>query len=495
MSTLELGSELAGYRLEALIGRGGMGVVYRGTDLRLDRPVAIKLIAADRSSDSRIRQRFEREARLMAAIDHPHVLPVYAAGEQDGDLYLVMRYVAGTDLGALLRARGHLEPAYAARITLQVAEALDAAHAAGLVHRDIKPANVLLAGNHLYLSDFGIGQALDGSTRLTDSNEWLGTVDFCSPEQLRGEPVEGRGDIYALGCLLHTTLTGTPPHHRDTAAATMLAHLNDAPPPPSRSDPGLVSFDPVLARALAKVPAERFGSAGELGRAAIAAAGTEAISSGPAGAGARSGGQAARARNRSRRPGAAARTVKPRQVSATKLDLRPPRSERAKSSERSQYVSRRVARGVAILTGGAVLVAAAVVGLVAVLTAGTAPPGPLTQTDVAGVVRSFATAYSDRDVHAVGLLLAPNVVRVSSGASERGRAAVLAEYSRQLSDHSITGYRIADLEVETGWVARASAQFSVLRGGQASETGSVTFGLERVSGRPEIGLIATQPLA
>ena len=495
MSTLELGRELAGYRVEALIGRGGMGVVYRGTDLRLHRPVAIKLIAADRSSDPRIRQRFEREARLMAAIDHPHVLPVYAAGEEAGDLYLVMRYVAGTDLGALLRANGHLEPGRAASITSQVAEALDAAHAAGLVHRDIKPANVLLAGDHTYLSDFGIGQALDGGTRLTDSNQWLGTVDFCPPEQLRGESVDGRGDVYALGCLLHTTLTGTPPHHRDTAAATMLAHLNDEPLPPSRSSAALASFDPVLARALAKAPAERFDTAGELGRAATAAAGAGSTRARPAEAGPPPAARSARARTGSRRPGGPLRNARrSREATATKLDLRPPRGERASGPQRSRYVSYRWARGAAVVAGGAALVAAAVIGVVALLTSGAGAPGPLTQTDVTNVVSSFAAAYGDRDAHALGSLLAPDVVRVSSSATERGRAAVLAEYRQQLSDRSITGYRLADLNVvAVAWIARASAQYSVLRAGQAPETGSVTFGVERVSGRPEIGLIATQP--
>src|SRR5947209_11864001 len=164
-----------------------------------------------------------------------------------------MRYVDGTDLAALLRAQSRLAPVRAVRIVDQVAQALDAAHETGLVHRDVKPANVLLEGGHVYLSDFGLGRAIEGATRLTDSSEWLGTVDFCSPEQLRGQPTDARSDIYALGCVLHTALTGDPPLHRDTAEATMLAHLSDEPPPPSHAGVA-TSFDPVIRRALSKRP-------------------------------------------------------------------------------------------------------------------------------------------------------------------------------------------------------------------------------------------------
>ncbi len=511
MSTIELGSELAGYRIEALVGRGGMGIVYRGTDLRLRRPVAIKLIAADRASDSRARQRFEREARLMAAIDHPNVLPVYAAGEENGSLYLVMRYVAGTDLGALLKAQRRLEPRRAAAIVAQVAQALDAAHAAGLVHRDIKPANVLLAGGHTYLSDFGIGQALDGSTHLTDSNEWLGTVDFCSPEQLRGDPVDARGDVYSLGCLLQTALTGTPPHHRDTAPATMLAHLNDPPPPASLTDPNLASFDDLLARALAKRPSDRFASAGELGEAASAAAGAGAVIGGVHGASApRSGirgatpARAPSGKAGSRRPGSEARprsgvpvgparTRRPREPTVTKLDLRPPPGSPPPGEDHRRRARRRLAQRAALLAAAAALLAGVAVGVVALLSPAATPPGPLSRSEVVGVVRSFAAAYGQRDARALAVLMAPEIERVSPQATESGRAAVLAEYRAQLRDRSISGYRVAGVTVQTGWVGRAEAQYAVLRTGQSAETGTVTFGVERVGGRPMIGLIVTQP--
>src|SRR4051812_41703162 len=276
MSDLTPGTELAGCRIEELLGTGGMGVIYRATELRLGRPVALKLISADGASDPAIRERFEREARLTASIDHPNVIPVYGAGEEDGHLYLVMRYVPGTDLHALLRREGRLEPGRAAAIVAQIADALDAAHAAGLVHRDVKPANVLIAGSHVYLSDFGITRVQDAeTTRITDSGGWVGTVDFMAPEHLRGEKVDARADVYALGCVLFTALTGAPPFRRATVPATITAHLHEEPPRPSATPGVPTGFDAVIARALAKDPAARYASAGDPGRAALAAAAGE----------------------------------------------------------------------------------------------------------------------------------------------------------------------------------------------------------------------------
>src|SRR3954454_6980730 len=228
-----------------------MGVVYQATDRRLNRPVAIKLIADDRAGDPAFRDRFEREAQLTASIDHPNVIPVYAAGEEDGQLYLVTRYVAGTDLQDLLRREGPMAPERAADVVRQVADGLDAAHAAGLVHRDVKPANVLLSERHVYLSDFGLTRSVEAEAELTDTDERLGTVDYMSPEQLRAQRTDARSDVYALGCLLYTTLTGSPPFHRASAAATITAHLES--PAPRASDHSGVpdEFDDVLARALA----------------------------------------------------------------------------------------------------------------------------------------------------------------------------------------------------------------------------------------------------
>ena len=210
VAELEPGDEFAGCRIEAVAGRGGMGVVYRATELSLGRPVALKLLTPDRARDQEFRERFQRESRMAAAIDHPNVIPVYAAGEYDGFLYLVMRYVGGTDLHKLLREEGALEAGRAAQLVAQVAAALDAAHAAGLVHRDVKPANVLLADEHAYLSDFGLTRLAGSDTQLTESGRWIGTVEYCSPEQLRGERTDARADVYSLGCVLFAALTGRP---------------------------------------------------------------------------------------------------------------------------------------------------------------------------------------------------------------------------------------------------------------------------------------------
>src|SRR3954471_8106673 len=249
-----------------------MGIVYRATQLSLGRPVALKLIAPEHAADANFRERFQRESRMAAAIDHPNVIPVYEAGEEDGRLYLVMRWVAGTDLHRLLRAEGRIEPERAAAIVNQVAGALDAAHAAGLVHRDVKPANVLLSGNHAYLADFGLTRLAGADTQLTTDGHFLGTVDYMAPEQFHPGPNDARADVYALGCVLFAALTGTPPFLRETVPATMLAHLHDPAPPPSET-PGVPrAFDRVLARALAKSPEDRYPSAGDFGRAVQAAA-------------------------------------------------------------------------------------------------------------------------------------------------------------------------------------------------------------------------------
>ena len=257
-----------------------MGVVYRAVQLDLGRPVALKLIAADRAADPDFRERFQRESRMAAAIDHPNVVPVHGAGEEDGQLYLVMRYVRGTDLHALIKREGPLAPERAAAIVAQVASALDAAHAAGLVHRDVKPANVLLGGSgrseHAYLSDFGLTRLLSSETQLTETGQWMGTIDFSAPEQLSALRLDARADVYSLGCVLHAALVGTPPFPRSTFPATLLAHMQDPIPRPSeRGAPS--GFDRVMARALAKEPEDRYPSAGDLGRAAAAAARGEPV--------------------------------------------------------------------------------------------------------------------------------------------------------------------------------------------------------------------------
>jgi streptogramin lyase len=280
---LASGTEFAGYRIDAVAGRGGMGVVYRATQLGLDRPVALKVIAAGLLGDPRVRERFLRESRAAAAIEHPNVIPIHASGEHLGRPYIVMRYVDGDDLRERVARCGRLGPADAAAIVAQVAHALDAAHEAGLVHRDVKAANILLdAHDHAYLTDFGLARHTLSDAGLTSPGGWVGTLDFVAPEQIRGERVDGRADIYALGCVLHFALTGEVPFPRESDEARLWAHVHTAPPAPSQIAEGVPpAFDDVVRRALAKRPEDRQSSAGELGEAALAAAAGAASAPGP----------------------------------------------------------------------------------------------------------------------------------------------------------------------------------------------------------------------
>ena len=275
MDDAAIGSVLAGHRLDEVAGRGGMGVVYRATDLALDRQVAVKLIAPALADDAAFRRRFVSESKVAASLDHPNVIPIHHAGEQDGVLFQVMRYVEGEDLRAMLRREGRLEPELAAPIVTEVAAALDAAHARGLVHRDVKPANVLLdTGRHVYLTDFGLSTRLGGAADESRPGQLLGTVHYISPEQIQGGDVDARTDVYALGAMLFHMLTGGVPFPADTDEARLWAHLSEPPPAPSRAGGGIpAAFDAVVARAMSKDPADRYASAGELGRAARAAVG------------------------------------------------------------------------------------------------------------------------------------------------------------------------------------------------------------------------------
>jgi ABC-type branched-subunit amino acid transport system substrate-binding protein/streptogramin lyase len=265
------GMTFAGYRIDSLLGRGGMGVVYRAWDESLERPVALKLIAPELAEDERFRVRFLRESRLAASLDHPNVVPIHEAGERDGQLYIAMRYVEGDDLRTLLDREGKLSPDRALGMLAQIADALDAAHRRGLVHRDVKPGNVLLdEDGHAYLSDFGITKQVGGAS--TDTGRVAGTLDYLAPEQIRGEAVDGRTDCYALACVLYECLSGAPPFRRDTEAETLWAHLQGEPPS-LRGHPGV---DPVLRKALAKDKQGRNESCGELLAAASRALGFEA---------------------------------------------------------------------------------------------------------------------------------------------------------------------------------------------------------------------------
>ena len=266
------GDVFADHRIEALAGRGGMGVVYRATQLGLERTVALKVINPVLADDDDFRRRFVAESRAAASVEHPNVLPVHDAGEHEGVLFIVMRYVDGPDLRALVRAEGRLAPERTAHVVAQLGGALDAAHRHGLVHRDVKPANVLLGeDDHAYLTDFGLTKsvALTADGGLSRTGAWVGTLGYAAPEQIRGERIDARTDVYALGCVLVHALTGSAPYVRDSDHATMWAHLNASPPTQDVPPP----FAELVARALAKDPADRYPSAGDLGRAALVAAG------------------------------------------------------------------------------------------------------------------------------------------------------------------------------------------------------------------------------
>jgi len=268
---LSPGAEFAGYRIESVLGRGGMGVVYLAEHIGMGRKVALKVLASDLAEDERFRERFVRESRLAASLEHPNIVPIHEAGEVGGVLFIAMRYVQGTDLRALLREDGALEPRRAASIIGQVADALDAAHERGLVHRDVKPGNVLIArsaattGEHVYLSDFGLTKRTSSDSGITGTGQFVGTLEYAAPEQFEGKRLDARTDVYSLGCLLYECLTGEPPFRRDSDAALMYAHLMEQAPDATSVRRELPkAIDPVISRAIAKKPPDRYESAGGL---------------------------------------------------------------------------------------------------------------------------------------------------------------------------------------------------------------------------------------
>ncbi|HYN50277.1 MAG TPA: serine/threonine-protein kinase, partial [Thermoleophilaceae bacterium] len=276
MAEVLIGSVLAGYRIDGVAGEGGMGRVYRATQMALNRKVALKLIVPELANEADFRARFERESHLTASIDHPNVIPIYEAGEAEGRLFIAMRWVEGTDLRSVIVSEGRLDPDRAVAIVEQVAAALDAAHRGGLVHRDVKPANVMLTATHgdehVYLTDFGLTKKSTSLTALTRTGHFVGTPDYMPPEQIKGEPAGARADVYALGCLLFHALTGRTPYDRDNEVAKMYAQLHDPPPSVVETAPGTpVGLDTVITRALAKDAEDRYPSAGDLGRASRAA--------------------------------------------------------------------------------------------------------------------------------------------------------------------------------------------------------------------------------
>jgi serine/threonine-protein kinase len=466
------GLHIAGCRIETVAGRGGMGIVYRATQLSLGRPVALKLIAPEHAADSDFRERFQRESRMAAAIDHPNVIPVYEAGEEDGRLYLVMRWVAGTDLHKLIRDTGRLNPLRAADIVCQVAGALDAAHTAGLVHRDVKPANVLLSNDHAYLADFGLTRLAGTDTRLTTAGHFLGTVDYMAPEQFHPGPNDARADVYALGCVLFAALTGAPPFLRDTVPATMLAHLHD-PPPRASDTPGVPqAFDRVIARALAKAPEDRYPSAGDFGRAAMAAAEGRSITT----------------EERSVARGAAAPTIR----RDGHLWAGSPQPEPEPAPIRT-YKSR--PRRLWAWVAGVSVIAAGALG-VAFLPGGDGVPPPggnVSEAEVTRLANSFKSAYADEDSKRLSRLLTSDAQRVSPGDRQRGRRAVVEAYRSQFAAKRTTGFELSDLEAESGAVGRATARYRASYAGEPDTVGTMTWDVIREKGRPRIVMILLRP--
>ena len=275
MSDARIGSEVAGYRIVSVLGQGGMGTVYLAEQTSPRRNVVVKLLRPDLSRDEAFRQRFVHESEAAASTEHPNIVPIYSAGEADGVLYIAMRYVEGDDLRHLISNRGPLPPDRAIEIVSQIASALDAAHARGLVHRDVKPGNILLdEGGNAYLSDFGLIKRSTVDTGLTETGQFMGSIEYCAPEQIRGDEVDGRADVYSLACVLYESIAGRPPFQRDTEVATLYAHLEQDPPRLASDGSGPVrELDPVVAKAMAKRPSDRYASAGEFARAARHAVG------------------------------------------------------------------------------------------------------------------------------------------------------------------------------------------------------------------------------
>ena len=263
--TKGIGSSIGGYTIESLLGRGGMSTVYIAEDAKLGRKVALKIMSEELSENEAFRSRFIREAKMAANLEHPNIVPVYDAGEADDVLYLAMRVIRGTDLRRVITEEGPMDAERTMGIMRQIASALDAAHRAGLVHRDVKPANILLSHEgeeeHAYLSDFGLTKHVSSRSGLTQTGTFMGTIDYVAPEQIRGDEVDGRTDLYSLACVLYECLTGEVPFTKDQDVAILFAHLEDERPRISAKRPDLsAAIDDVLARAMAKQKEERFAT-------------------------------------------------------------------------------------------------------------------------------------------------------------------------------------------------------------------------------------------
>src|SRR5215213_8667931 len=270
------GVVLAGYRVASLVGEGAMGAVYLAEEVSTGRRVALKLLAPALARDERFRERFLRETEFAASLEHPHIVRTLESGEEAGTLYLAMARIEGSDLRELLRAEGRLEPERAVDLVEQIAQALDAAHRSGLGHRDVKPGNILVAGGpgaeHAYVCDFGVSRHVSSVSSLTGDRGFVGTIDYVPPEQIEGGRIDGRADVYSLGCVLYECLAGARPFDRESELSVVFAHLNEPPPRLTVVRPDLpAAWDRVFETALAKSPGERYATCGELVKAARAA--------------------------------------------------------------------------------------------------------------------------------------------------------------------------------------------------------------------------------
>jgi serine/threonine protein kinase len=390
---LELGSDFAGYRIEALIGRGGMGEVYKAEHPRLGSKVALKLLAPELAEEKLFRERFVRESRLAASLNHPNVIPIFDAGEEAGLPYIAMRYVAGPDLKSLVERDGPLPLERALSIVSQVGSALDCGHERSLIHRDVKPGNILLEESaeggqaHVYLSDFGVAKHTLSRSGLTTTGQFVGTIDYIAPEQIEGKPLDGRADVYSLGCVLFEALTAVPPFERESNVAMMYAHLLEPPPSLSERRPELpAEFDEVIATALAKNPAERYPSCRALVEAVrersspTAAPATVAAPAAPT--------AAAAAPTAAAAPPTAAQTPAPAPVAASAPALgggAPPAPPSFSPSGHDGPPSGPPSRGrrrLAVLAGiGLVAIAAGTAAGVTLLSGGDSGPGVVTNPD------------------------------------------------------------------------------------------------------------------
>src|SRR3954467_385050 len=274
MIEVEVGSQVGQYRIESYIGRGGMGVVYRAEHAHLGRHVALKLLAPELAENESFRDRFVRESRVAARVDHPNVIPIYEASESEGRYFIAMRYVDGHDLREILHTGGPLSLERALVVLTQVAGALDAAHAQGLVHRDVKPGNILVVAEseHCYLTDFGLTKAISSDTAFTATGQFVGTTDYVAPEQIEGKELDRRTDVYSLGCVFYECLTGTTPFRRDTDMAVMWAHIQEPPPRLSARRGDMPEhLDDVIATAMAKSKDDRYPSCSTFAAAARSA--------------------------------------------------------------------------------------------------------------------------------------------------------------------------------------------------------------------------------